>query len=271
MLGEFVAKIADLARGGVVKKAIVDAHPTDPDQVTIFLPDGTVRFESCERVPPDVEHVTHTFADLIRALIARGSEYKEDREDGAAYETECVLWHDEQEVRFFLDHPHCRNFVYLPIQYSAVWNVVKKFETFQVLDQKALVRLLRHDLAGKVPGDVLPAFRSLDMSVVQRVNSRLEHGDKTLDSDLRANVAGDKKPEGFVVSFDMLAMSDLEVPVSVPITVDIDAQQARFELQTAPDALESCKMRLRELVRLQLQRCLTAAGVAGATIIAGVP
>lgn len=264
MLAELVTTIAKLAEQGSKHRAEVKPHPTDPDQQMVIKDDGTVDFLAAPRVPGDRHHQVHSFADLVKAY----ADLTEPGED----EARATIWHNDEEVVFYIDYPYMRDSVVLSLVYSEVWKTVCKFETKQTYDQKDLVRLLRHDLKGKVADSVLMAFRTLNFEVLKRNGASIQHGATKLDADLQANVQqASDKPDGFDVRFDMLSMFDLQVPAQVGITIDIDAEFSKIVLQALPDSLTLCRDRLRVEVGKAIANALANAELTGVTVIAGTP
>ena len=51
------------------------------------------------------------------------------------------------------------------------------------MDQKSLVRMLRHDLADCVTPDVLAAFRTVDFQKIRTVRAQQQHEKQSLDAD----------------------------------------------------------------------------------------
>jgi hypothetical protein len=270
MLAEMIQKVAELSAAGVKHAPNVTRHPTDPDQVMILTDDGQVEFRQAPRAAPERQHVVHSFKDFLSAFVKYGC-LADPADDSKPILAQAVIWHDARRVVFFTDDPYRRSQVALYLVYSHVWLKIRDLADGLVIDHKGLVRLLRHDFADCVPADVLEAFRHINFEEINRASANVQHGLSKLDADVVAQVTGVRKPDGFTVSCNVLSMAEVEVPVQIGVTLDIDVAQKRFTLQTIPDAQTLAEERMREMVAQTLENHLALRGVEGATVIAGTP
>lgn len=289
MLDKPVLELLQATAQKAVAPQVIDM-PGNPDQ-RIVLVNGEVRVIDTPRQPPDRNHVVKTFADLetaysrwqhdglevlipeedtIEASVNAGADDESDEEvDPTQFSRLPAVWHSGELVQFFLDEPFRRSKVVLPLVWSDVWKTVKTFARPVTLDQKGLIRLLRHDLAGCVDPAVLSTFRSMNFQQMQNRRSSMQHGNNSIDADLVAQVEdAASKPEQFMIEFQPFAMRELEtLRERVIVTIDIDVENTRFVLQALPDRLE----RVIEAASLFVRNALETRLPDGTDVLAGTP
>jgi hypothetical protein len=115
-------------------------------------------------------------------------------------------------------------------------------------------------------------FRSIDFQKIANGRATIEHGKQSLDSDIVAQVTGEKKPDAFLVDAPLFAMKELsDARTRVGITIDIDCTNSKFVLQAKPGHLQMAMDDARAAVLTRLENDLAAAGHSDVTILAGSP
>lgn len=178
---------------------------------------------------------------------------------------------DNWRLLFFTDEPLRRSTVTLALKSSPQLKLLQTFANEKSLEQKTLVRMLRHDLAECVDPGVLLAFRSVDFQKIVNARAQVEHAKQSMDSDIVAQVMGEKKPDEFLVDAPLFAMKELEARTRVRITIDIDCDNRKFVLQARPGHLEMALDEARAAVLTALDVELTNAGQKDVVILAGNP
>jgi len=185
------------------------------------------------------------------------------------------IWIDLPNWRllFYTDEPLRRSLVTLRLTPSPQLGTVQQFEDETSLNQKRLVRMLRHDLDGCVDASVLSAFRSVDFQKLKTVRAAQMHDKQSLDQDVIATVGGPAgKVDGFVVEVPLFAMSELQnANTRIGITIDIDCDNCSFVLQAKPGHLQMALDDARAAVLTALENALATHGHSEVTILAGTP
>lgn len=229
--------------------------PGDPERILVAQ-NGSHEVLAVPYIPKPQKLTAATIGSFAEAYTRHGATFlvssgpgettPSDKTDlivrpaGAEFSPRSIVWVDNQGARFYFNEADRRETCELPFVQTDIWTTVLKFAGKQQADHKALVRLLRHDLAGFVDPLILAAFRSLDFEAMQRALSIQNHGKQSLDAQVTAQVMGGDKPEGFTVVFPVFANRELRnYKCTVGITVDIDAAEKRVTLQAVPDALDT--------------------------------
>lgn len=249
MLAEAIRSIEMLA----TKAAALSTHavPNDPERL-LLAQNGQHEVIPVPFVPPKRRYVAETFAAFGQAYETYGSqpiaadapgELSESTEVStrlaSAHAPLETVWIDQGGLLFYFDETDRRERCVLRFDATEVWLTVEKLRAPVSLEHKALVRLLRHDLASVVDPAILAAFRTLDFEAMTRAISMQAHGKQSLDAQVTAQVLGSDKPEGFTARLPVFRNPELRpYLVTVGITVDIDAAAKRITLQTVPDSLD---------------------------------
>lgn len=184
------------------------------------------------------------------------------------------IWLDLEHwsLLFFEDEPLRRSSIKLMLKPSPQLLLLRTFANQQSLEQKKLVRILRHDLAECVDPGVLAAFRTVDFQKITTARAAIQHEKQSLDADIVAQVTGEKKPDAFVVDAPLFAMKEMaDARTRVGITIDIDCDERKFVLQAKPGHLEIAIDDARAAVLTKLENDLAALSHADVTILAGCP
>lgn len=143
------------------------------------------------------------------------------------------------EARFFLDEPFRRSFVAVNLPASPQMHTLAKLQELVAMPQKALVRMLRHDLAGCCAPEVLAAFRSIEWSSSSRQRTDLAHQNRALDVEAAAALVGPERPQEIRFEVPLFAGRELsEHQARLIVSVDVDADLKKFELQLCPGQWE---------------------------------
>lgn len=261
---ETLQLIQDTAR----KAAALDikAMPNDPEKA-IVIGNGSHVIIDTPFVAPPRRHTVET-VESFAAAYARWSV------DGNEENRLPNIWIDLTNWRlvFFTDEPLRRSWVQLKLTPSPQLLLLQRFEAVQSLEQKSLVRMLRHDLADCVDPGVLAAFRSVDFQKITSARATVQHEKQSLDADIVAQVMGEKKPEFFSVDAPLFAMRELaDARARVVITIDIDCDNRKFVLQARPGHLENAIEEARAAVLTALENDLSGHGLTDVTILGGTP
>jgi hypothetical protein len=271
---ESLELIQDTAKKSVECKLI--PLPNDPER-HLLIGNGEHKIIDTEFVERPRRHTVATikgFAEAYARWSLDGTEVVDGSHDSVDLVTRppCV-WVDMEAraVTFFCDEPLRRSWVKLNLTLSPQWLLLQKYREQQLLDQKAIVRLFRHDLQGCVDPGVVAAFRSIDFQKIANARGTIGHGKQSLDSDVVAQVTSGPLPEDILVRFPPFAMNELIVECPVTLTVDIDAANQRFTLQALPGDLEAALEEARNALIDRIAGELAAADHEGVTILAGSP
>lgn len=238
----------------------IEPMPNNPEKALLFA--GGVHTEiDTPYVAPPRQHTVQSVESFAAAFARWAGGDKAN------------IWMDlgSWSLSFFTDEPLRRSSVTLKLTPSPQLLLLRTFEREVSRDQKTLVRMLRHDLAGCVDPGVLAAFRSIDFQKIATARGTIEHSKQSLDSDIVAQVTGDKKPEEFLVDAPLFAMKELDARTRIGITIDIDCAGSKFVLQAKPGHLELALDDARAAVLVKLENDLAAAGQENVTILAGSP
>jgi hypothetical protein len=260
-LAEGLKFISDLAQAGVAVKT--QTLPNDPQRMMV-IEEGKMRLVDTPYTPPPRQHVVKTIASFAYAYdrwCEDGIEAKR-KADGTGYEGRLpTIWADIEkwQLQFFTDEPLRREYVRLSLTPSPQLLLLQSFAAAQVIEQRRLVRILRHDLAGCVDESVLIAFRTVDFEKMENARRTIDTARQSMDADIVAQVRGEKKPEEFEVNFPLFAMKELAtVRSSVRLTIDIDCSNQKFILQAKPGHLEQAIDDARAAVAVRLSADLKA-------------
>lgn len=271
-LFETVQLIQDTAKETVESKLL--PIPNDPESY-LLLSQGKHEVIKAPFTPGPRKHRVET-VESFAAAYARWSADGSDRVGTPPGGTvrQPNIWIDLTNWRllFYVDEPLRRSSVCLTLKPSPQLATVQQFRNAVPLDQKKLVRMLRHDLADCVEPGILAAFRSVDFQKIRTVRAQQQHEKQSLDADIVAQTTGEKKPEGFMVDFPLFAMKELaDARSRVGITIDIDCEECKFVLQAKPGHLDVAIDDARAAVLTALENGLSANGHADVTILDGTP
>lgn len=242
------------------------AMPNDPEKLLV-LANGAATVIDTPFKPGPRRHTVESVESFAAAYNRWGQAGGEDA-------TPANVWIDLGAwlLSFFTDEPLRRSYVNLKLKPSPQLLLMQTFACERGLEQKALVRMLRHDLAECVDPGVLSAFRSVDFQKITTARAAIQHEKQSLDADIVAQVMGEKKPDGFVVDLPLFASKELaDARTRVGITIDIDCDNRKFVLQAKPGHIDMALDDARVAVLNKLENDLSAAGHADVVILAGSP
>lgn len=265
---ETLTLIQDTAKKSVA--AEIKAMPNDPQKVLVIA-EGKATILDTPFVSPPRKHTVESVESFAAAYNRWSKDSGEAKADDGRMPN---IWIDLANWRlmFFVDEPLRRSSVTLKLAPSPQLLLLQRFDEEQALDQKTLVRMLRHDLAECVDAGVLAAFRSVDFQKIISARANIQHEKQSLDSDIVAQITGEKKPDWFLVETPLFAMRELaDALTRVGLTIDIDCDNRRFVLQAKPGHLEMALDDARAAVLTKLENDLAALGHEQVMILAGNP
>lgn len=246
--------------------AEIKPMPNNPEKHLLISGGVSTSFDTPFVAPPR-RHTVETVDSFAAAYNRWGNQGGEDL-------TPANIWVDINAWRllFFTDEPLRRSWVRLKLTPSPQLLLLQSFAAAKALEQKALVRMLRHDLADCVDAGVLASFRSVDFQKITTARAAIQHDRQSLDADIVAQVTGEKKPEAFLVDAPLFAMKELaDSRIRVGITIDIDCDNKKFVLQAQPGQLELAMDEARDAVLNTLENDLSAHGLKDVVILDGTP
>ncbi len=262
-LFETVKLVQDTAKETVAAKLI--AVPNDPES-HLLITGGKSETIKTPFVAGPRRHTVESVESFAAAFDRWG---KAATDDAVA----ANIWIDlaNWNLSFFTDEPLRRSWINLDLKPSPQLKLLQTFASERALEQKTLVRLLRHDLADCVDAGVLAAFRSVDFQKITTARAAIQHEKQSLDADIVAQVTGEKKPDAFLVDAPLFAMKELDARTRVGITIDIDCDNRKFILQAKPGHLETAMDDARAAVLVKLETDLAGLGHEDVVILAGTP
>jgi hypothetical protein len=267
---ETIKLIQDTAKDTVAAKLI--PLPNDPE-THLLITGGQSQTIKTPFVPSPRRHTVES-VESFAAAFHRWAIVGSADDDAGTPMASANMWIDLTgwNLSFYTDEPLRRCWVKLELAPSPQLQLLQKFEKPVPVDQRTLVRMLRHDLAECVEPGVLAAFRSIDFQKIVNARQNIQHEKQSLDSDIIAQVSGEKKPDAFTVSFPLFAMRELAHAVSrVGITIDIECDDRKFILQAKPGHLEMALDDARAAVINKLEAELADLQVTDVVILAGTP
>lgn len=261
--------IQETAKKSVEPKLI--PLPNDPESY-LLLVNGDAKPVKAPFVAPPRRHAVESIESFAAAFNRWGVTPTGDATVADASMANIWVDLDSLKLSFFTDEPLRRSNVTLTLKLSPQLLLMQEFASPKSLEQKVLVRMLRHDLEGCVDPAVLAAFRSIDFQKIINARQNIQHEKQSLDSDIVAQVSGEKKPEAFLVDAPIFAMKELgDARCRIGVTIDIDCDNRKFVLQTKPGHLDMAIDDARVAVLTKLQNDLSALGHSEVTILAGTP
>lgn len=228
MLMEAIEYIRDLAVDSAdAKKARVLTDIPGNGTVAVIQHDG----ELIDRpIPPKLR--AHA-VDSVRDMIDAARRWKG--------ETGNVIWISADKVVLVIDDADRRETVTLPLVESYVFRRIKQLASNPVLDQTALVRLLRVELRGLVnAAAILTAVRKIKFRQSQAGHSDIQHGNESLGRTIEAEVTGAESiPDSLIVETNLFSNPGLDEMKSViGLDLEIDVKNQKFLLRPIPDEVE---------------------------------
>ncbi|MDD4888299.1 MAG: hypothetical protein PHU85_00070 [Phycisphaerae bacterium] len=200
-------------------------HPIPGDPDNVIIESGGMR-EGLALPAAHRAHRVGSLDDFLRACERWG-------EHG-------TVWHSEANVTLLIDDEYRRDGVFFPLQFSEQFERLRKLRAEQRLNQVGIIRLLRHDLVGAVPGDLVPLFRKLDFKRRSDGTTNIQHGRESLGRSVEAEVSGTADlPELITADIRVYRSVGIIWKKSVRMTLDVDPANEVFYLCPEPDALEA--------------------------------
>lgn len=236
MLQELAQYLIDTGKKCVETKVL--KHPSDLDKSLVIGPDGVRELET-PRMPPRESIECNSEQDFALALASRADELLNE------------VWYDDgRAVAYSLD-PHRYLTVSVDFYPHPIVHSLLSLTKERAFDQRQLVKFLRVELNGCVPDFVLARFRQLNWESVRRSRQVVQHGNASLDAEVKASVtAGDSTaPEEFVVNVPLFANARYaSVRFTALVLVDMETETAKIVLTLAPGAVEDLRSAMRQSV-----------------------
>jgi len=219
--------------GGLREEALEPIKIVDREDRKLFLSrDGRqldVRIPSCPRC-----HQVETIDDLAVAVKRWGT-------------LKSVVFHGNREIVFVLDDADRRDKVVLVLEPTDVWARVVELGD-QQFDQRSFLRLLRHDLAGVIPANLVTAIQKIE--VVTSVNQRSEmapgreRGTREFASDLHDSGA---IPEVVTLMVPVYRLEGLchPLPVKCSLEYTLPPSPVTFLFRPLPDQIDRVLLSLQ--------------------------
>ena len=193
---------------------------------------------------PDRGHTVYSVGDLIDAA---------KRWDKAP-----VIWHDHAAVVLVCDDGDRFDRVTLPLAQAETFAAISKLASHCTFDQRALLRLLKFDLAGtlSVPLNLANNLRALKFRTSSSAAEDIQHGKESLGKAIEAEVSGaDALPEQVTLATRVYSTFGEDEKWPIVCAFDIDVQEQKFRLKPLPGELEETIQRAQASIR---QRIATA-------------
>lgn len=239
----------------------VKDFPNDPER-KLILSGGKHAVLETPRQPAKRAHAVKTFADFATAF----NEILSVDSDSAPLEPS-PIWFDESGVVVFTNDRFRDESIGLALPVSDQLKTITAWKDKASYEQKALVRVLRHDLAGCAAESVLIAFRTLEWQSMINARNVVQQNKQSMDADIQQGIVGNDKPESFTITVPLFDHSDFrDAKFTLAATVDFDFDNKRIVVQLLPSELTRAKEAALELVRTRLDSALPKV-----TKIAGKP
>ena len=224
MLSEAIKAFADLVAAG--HKCELVEVPGDPRRV--WLSQGG----SCaaEPLPPPVRaHQVEGLPDILEAAAV----WVGDSTEGAG-----VMWHHERAVVLVVNDFDRRDQVTLPLTFSDQFETLRTLRG-KTLDQRAFVRLLKHDLHGVVDPGLLLTVRRLEVSSGGSRSTEINPGRERGMQEFREELTGAAEvPEYVDATLSVYNTLGLRIDRTLRLSLDYELPAMRFQLEPLPDELE---------------------------------
>lgn len=186
-------------------------------------------------------------ADLT-AVVAFASEHQHSSE----------IWFSRERVTVHLDRETRRDVVTLPLVLNDQLLTLAKLSRQNVAhSQKEFVRLLRIDLAGCPPEDLLPLVRSLRFRQNAATSGTIEHGRASLGKAVECQLEGRSTiPDRITLTAPVFEGFQRHLRYTVECAIEIDAETEKFYLIPFPGEIESVIRRAEDDIGEQIQRLL---------------
>lgn len=191
--------------------------PGDERRAYVVNDDGT---HEIVLPPPLRKHTVHTLEDLVAAALKWGRQ-------GA-------IWHSEDAVVLIVEDDDRRDRVTLPLRHHPQFESLRELEKEHMLNQRAIVRLFRHELAGCVPEWILPKLRAIEAQGGTAAKQEIQHGRERGMREYQAELIGAKDiPEVITASVPVYDLPELERE-KVDLSLDITLPPANLEFLLIP-------------------------------------
>lgn len=201
--------------------------------------------------PPNRAHKVQTLDDLVTAA-KRWQTAVSDQSLG-------VIWIGEGAIVLHPDDETRRDAITMPLVKTDLWELVTTLAKNSIVDQPALVRLLRVQLAAMAGSvELLSKVRNIRFKSAEEGHSNLQHGNESMGRTIEREVAGaDKLPEQLQVWAQPWINGAPDASDSkLRIDFEIRVTDKNFSLRPFPDDVQDALQEHREAIKQYLQEQL---------------
>jgi hypothetical protein len=240
MLAEFVQTIQEMAQR-LLRPEVLSIPGQNSHLVSLAMPDGQVKTFPLE--PPTRDHKPATISTLV--------------ELAAGYRNPCI-WYNRHAVILIMDTDTRRDFAKLKLELSPqVKDVCKLEQSPNWMDQKALVRFLRVNLAGCIPASLLAVVRNLKFKINESGQADIQHGKSSIGKAIQSELTGqDSIPEEVTIVLPIFLGPWSFITGNVVCALEIDTLQSRFLLTPLPGSIESVLLAAEDRIGDQVNQCI---------------
>lgn len=241
MLAELVTKLEALAVAASTPKFL--QHPMDP-RTAVLVANG--------------QHVMAPVPGPMRnhELDTIGSFLDFVQDEDACVKPE--VFHSSTQLVALCDRNDRRARATLELVTTTRWDKLSELAKGPVsMEQKAVLRFLRHDLAVEGIDHVITALRRLDFTRTSTGKVTLEHGRESLGRSVEAAVQNAQDiPERFRIVVAPYSTPGANQNVEVEMSLELDLEQQRVILRVLPDEIARGEATIQSIVRNTLIEAL---------------
>lgn len=205
----------------------------------------TGKVELHVRPPKPRCHTVYTIADFALAVA---------RWHSAAG----VIFHNQDQLMYVLNDEDRRDRVVMPLLQSELFRLLCDLKDKQ-FDQRGFVRLLRYELAGCIPAQLVTAIAKIEVitNTAQRseINPGRERGTREFAADLTSS---GEIPDKVSLSLRAYTTPELDELITVDCGLEytLPPQVVSFRLRPLPDEIDLVLRHLQGVLRASLQEAL---------------
>lgn len=251
MIAEALEALAKMATEAVKPQSVV----LDKDPRRVFVNTGN-KLEEVKLNPAPRAHGVESLQDLIAAANNWG--------------TAGVVWHNHSKVVLVVNDSERYDTVTFSLLESHAFKKLLELDRKQMrIGQRDFIQLLRHDLAGKVPDDLLPKVRKIEATSSGKGVSEIQHGRERGTREFQAEIVGATNIPEVVDASVTVYQNVPELPrfgVRLSLDITLPPQAVDFLMQPLPDELAN----IMRASQSELHELLTE-GVGGIPVFFGTP
>lgn len=242
-----IANLAEQASKRQDAKIVEGIAPDDRTKMVQF--DGKIT--PFKILPPPRKHTVQTLDDLITSAKRWQQEF--DAENNG------VIWIGEHHVVLVPDDEDRRDSITMPLVRTDLWELICTLTRNPIVDQPALIRLLRVQLAAMVGStELLAKVRLIRFRGSEDSTSNLNHGQESLGRSIeREIVGGGDLPEQLQVYAQPWINGAPDASDSkIRIDFEIRIADKQFSLRPFPDDLQDALTEHKEAIKQHLHEAL---------------